>query len=1285
MKNNYNTGLDASTRDRRQYRTVLTKRATVFRVWLCFLLLLSADINAQGLSGIASADTASCQGQSTTLIIAASGGTPPYEYSINNGTNWQSSSSFTVTAGTYNQIKVKDASNAETTLSSLVVVDGPAGTTYYVDSDGDGYGVTSTATVLCYDPGFGYSTQSGDCNDANDAIYPGQTEVCNTIDDDCDGSTDEGLPTETYYVDADGDGFGTGNAIVSCADPGLGYSDNNADCNDGNSAVNPSATEICNGIDDNCNGFIDQFDQLLSPQGQVVITAEPLAAQTLCLNTTPTNLTLSVSGGKTSLGYNYQWYSNSTNAYAGSTAIAGQTTDMYTPPTNTAGTVYYFCIVLQPNALCNGDTTIRAAVTVQSVPLAGAINVDTTICSAGNPAAFVSTTNGSGSGTITYRWESNTNLATPSWNAVAGALSATYDVPAGLTVTTQYRRITVSTLNSNVCESSPTAAVQVTVNDVAAGSIGNAQTICEGDNPAAISNATSGTGSGTITYRWEMNTGTGWSVIPGASSSSYDTTALTADADYRRVAISTLNGVACEAISNSVTITVNNMDAGVIAGNQTICEGGDPVAFTSPTAATGDGAITYQWQSSADGVTYANISGATSETYNHGILSADTYFQRVATSTNSVNGAQTCVEISNAILVTVNNMDAGVIAGNQTICEGGDPVAFTSPTNAGGDGVITFRWESSVSPFSSWAAIAGANSSTHDAPSGLGQTTKYRRVAISTLNGLACEAITNLITVTIDSIPTVANSGADIIQCNVADFLLNGNNPSIGIGQWSQLSGDLVTIVTSAAYNSAANGLVAGGIAILRWTISNGVCPASIDDVVLINNQTPDAGAISGVSVECLTATNRTRTYSVASLGGNTSYAWSFPAGFAITSGQGTNSVNVSISNVAIGNGITGNICITASNSSCGSGVASCKAVELQSAAPVTPGSISGPGKICPQESGTYSISLVNRAASYSWTLPTGITQSTGGNTNIITASVGAGFVSSGDMIVTASNICGTGGQRVKLIGQKYPLAPSPITGTASGVCNMNAVTYSTGSSVNATSYSWTIPAGASFVSGNSLNNVTVNFGTSSGAVTVSGVNTCGSGSIRSFTVAVAPGRPASISGLTSVCVNSTNPYTSSTVVGADSYNWLVPSGAVNLSGDVKTIDVQYGAVPALNQIIIVSATNECGTSASRSLAGIAINSCNINREEIVTDGFSALLYPNPMQGAGTLQINCEQDEQLTLRLTDVSGRLIAEKQINVQQGISSHDIRIEGQQPGFYLLQLQSSGISKVIRVIVE
>jgi len=126
---------------------------------------------------------------------------------------------------------------------------------YYVDADGDGFGDEATGVEQCSQPQNTITT-GGDCDDANDQIYPGATEVCDGFDNDCDGGTDEGLNFITYYTDADNDGFGIGSTGSSfCENPGLGFSTNNSDCDDANGLINTSATEILdNGIDENCDG-----------------------------------------------------------------------------------------------------------------------------------------------------------------------------------------------------------------------------------------------------------------------------------------------------------------------------------------------------------------------------------------------------------------------------------------------------------------------------------------------------------------------------------------------------------------------------------------------------------------------------------------------------------------------------------------------------------------------------------------------------------------------------------------------------------------------------------------------------------------------------------------------------------------------------------------------------------------------------------------------------------------------------------------------------------------------
>jgi hypothetical protein len=121
----------------------------------------------------------------------------------------------------------------------------------YADGDNDGYGAGSA--VAC-----GVAS-SNDCNDANASIRPNATETCDGVDQDCDGTADDGLTFLDYYTDSDGDGFGspTASAQNSCA-PVTGKAPNNTDCNDGNAAAFPGATELCNGVDDDCDTAIDE-------------------------------------------------------------------------------------------------------------------------------------------------------------------------------------------------------------------------------------------------------------------------------------------------------------------------------------------------------------------------------------------------------------------------------------------------------------------------------------------------------------------------------------------------------------------------------------------------------------------------------------------------------------------------------------------------------------------------------------------------------------------------------------------------------------------------------------------------------------------------------------------------------------------------------------------------------------------------------------------------------------------------------------------------------------------
>ena len=129
-------------------------------------------------------------------------------------------------------------------------------TTFYADSDGDSYGDAGSTKLACTAPS-NYVVDNTDCNDGSASVHPGANEVCNGIDDNCSGVTDEGVTT-TYYRDADGDTYGNASSTTQACSVPTGYVVNSTDCDDSNGSVHPGAAEICNGSDDNCNGGIDE-------------------------------------------------------------------------------------------------------------------------------------------------------------------------------------------------------------------------------------------------------------------------------------------------------------------------------------------------------------------------------------------------------------------------------------------------------------------------------------------------------------------------------------------------------------------------------------------------------------------------------------------------------------------------------------------------------------------------------------------------------------------------------------------------------------------------------------------------------------------------------------------------------------------------------------------------------------------------------------------------------------------------------------------------------------------
>jgi gliding motility-associated-like protein/uncharacterized repeat protein (TIGR01451 family) len=503
------------------------------------------------------------------------------------------------------------------------------------------------------------------------------------------------------------------------------------------------------------------------------VTAGVIAAdQTICTNTTPAPLTSVTAGTGSALGtLTYRWEQSSASVPA-FTAVPGVTSASYTPGALIETTWFRRITISSLNrVLCESVPTAIIKITVQDATSPGTIAASQTICNGSAPEPLTSVTAGTGSGTISYRWESSTTNPTTGFAIIPTATLVSY-TPAALTSTTYFRRIAISTLNGKQCESLPTAVVTISVQSATtAGAIGTDQVICNNTVPAALSNVTAGTGSGIISYRWERSSfaASGFVAIPGATADNYSPAALTTTVYFRRITISTQSGVVCESVPTPVVkITVQGTtNAGIIGDNQTICFNTVPTALTSVTTGSGSGTISYRWERSTTGIAtgFTTIAAAQSADYAPTALTVTTYFRRITISTQDGLACESAP--TNVVTITVQDaVTAGAISANQTICNNTVPVALASATDGAGSGTIINRWESSItSATAGFATIAGATAEDY-APAALTRTTYFRRITISTLNGKICEsAPTAAVTITVQSTVTAGTITDDQIIC----------------------------------------------------------------------------------------------------------------------------------------------------------------------------------------------------------------------------------------------------------------------------------------------------------------------------------------------------------------------------------------------------------------------------------------------------------------------------------------------------------------------------------------
>jgi hypothetical protein len=411
-----------------------------------------------------------------------------------------------------------------------------------------------------------------------------------------------------------------------------------------------------------------------------------------------TSTTLTANGGTQGAGAQYEWFTGST---CGGTPFA--TTSTNTVTVSPTGNTTYRVRITGGNTCPNTTGCAVQTITVQNAISNNTISAAQTICNGTTPATILGSTPLGGNGTYTYSWQQSTTSASSGFSNISSTNVKDY-TPDALSQTTWFRR----RVTSGACTTQNiSAAIQITVNaEATEGSIGSDQTICSGGAPAQLTSSSNGTGSGTISYQWQTNATGSYVNISGATSATYQPSALTATTSYRRRTVSVSGGITCYSnYTTPVTITIVAQPTATnpTVNRPTLCRGG--TATFASTVSGGFGNATYQWEYSANGSsgwvaasngTPSGITYGTPTAVSTTVIPANAtstplglYYYRLAVTYDGA-GCNTAYSAAASVNVVADPVITNAQS-SYSFCEG-QPIEITS-SSSGGTGSLAYQWQ----------------------------------------------------------------------------------------------------------------------------------------------------------------------------------------------------------------------------------------------------------------------------------------------------------------------------------------------------------------------------------------------------------------------------------------------------------------------------------------------------------------------------------------------------------------------------------------------------------------
>jgi len=830
----------------------------------------------------------------------------------------------------------------------------------------------------------------------------------------------------------------------------------------------------------------------------------------------------------------------------------------------------------------NGCTrTEDVTVSVLSNPPAtpGGITGPTTVCS-GQTAVYTVPSTGN-------------PVPIRTWTVPAGATVTAGQGTRSVTITFGSTSGTVCVTSSNACGSSAASCQAIVVNPTpqvgAVGSITGPAELCGAQTGVTYS---IGAVANASTYTW-TTTGTA-SVTAGQG-----TTTVTVDFGAGNGGVCVSAGNDCNTSSQvckTVTVTPGIPAApGGITGLTTVCNGQVGVKYSVASVAT----TTYYLWTVPSGASITAGQGTPSITITYGASSGTIC---VSDSNACGKSAASCQEVIVDPASVVGTV--GTITGPTTIC-GNQSATYSIASVAGAS---TY----------SWSIPAGAVITT-------GQGTETVSITYSVTGGNICVTAANscstsppkCLNVALTNTPAIPGpiSGPTVVctgQTGVVFTVPSVGNPA-PTRTWTVPPG--ATITAGQGTRSVTVTFAGASSGTICCTASN-VCGSSASACQAVTVDPGSAvGTVGTITGPITICGNQSATYSIASVAGAATYSWSVPAGAVITTGQGTETVSITYSVTG------GNVCVTAANS-CSTSPPKCLSVSLTNI-PAVPGAITGPTTVCNgQTNVVYTVpGVVAPAPTRTWTVPPGATITAGQGTRSVTVTFAG--ASSGTICCTASNSCGTSAASCEVI----TVDPNPVVGAVStitgptAVCTaQSGVSYSIPAVAGASTYTWTVPAGAAITAGQGTTSITVTYSVTAGNICVTAGNSCSTSPPKCLPVAMSTSiaaTPGAITGATTVCSGQVGPYSITPVAGATSYAWTVPAGSVSTSSTATTV-VTFGTASGT---VCVASVNGCGTSA-QSCSPVLVTSAVLTVSATITNTSNSTLCDGsstaiPSGGAG--------------------------------------------------------------------